>query len=138
MIQPTNPIFLQIKQQFPKSYFELERYLKAAYDDSLAPVSIEFSEEEEVLNIYELLADGTEEKYIFMDRDLYEFFDSYGIKISIFTINLGEKKGLFTWAIDNFPEASSISTGFDLRLHAEYYAFLDAAKMLNLLIENKI
>ena len=138
MTQPINPIFLQIKQQFPKSYFELERYLKAAYDDSLAPVTIEFNNEEEVLNIFELLPDGSEEMYTFIDRDLYEFFDSYGIKISIFTINLGKKKGLFTWAIDNFQEASSISTGFDLRLHAEYYAFLDAAKMLNLLIENKI
>lgn len=136
--QPISPIFLQIKQQFPKSYYELERYLKAAYDDALAPVNVEFNEDEEVLNVYEMLPDGSEEKYIFIDRDLYEFFDSYDIKINIFTINLGEHKGLFTWSIDNFPEASSISTGYKLRIQAEYWAFLDAAKMLDLIIQGKI
>ncbi len=136
--QQINPTFLQIKESYPKSYYEIERYLRASYDDALAPVNVELDAEEDMINVYEMMPDGSEEKYIFLNRDLYEFFDSYGIKISIFTINLGDKKGLFTWSIDNFPDAASMSRGFDSRINAEYWAFLDAAKMLDLLIEGKI
>lgn len=130
--------FKIMQEKYPLAYEELIKFLKEPYNEEGSKnVEVSISEEEGgILEIdYEFY--GEEDLDIWMQRDLYEFFDSYGIRISIFTINHGKEKGLFTFSIDDF-EATNMSLAFKQRMEAEFWAFMDAARILTLIIENKI
>ena len=130
--------FKIMQEKYPLAYEELLKYLKEPYDvEGSTNVQISISEEEGGILEIDYEYDGDEDMDIWLQRDLYEFFDFYGIRISIFTINHGKEKGLFTFSIDDF-EATNMSLAFKQRQEAEFWAFMDAARVLTLIIENKI
>jgi len=130
--------FKIMQEKYPLAYEELLKYLKEPYDvEGSTNVQISISEEEGGILEIDYEYDGDEDMDIWMQRDLYEFFDFYGIRISIFTINHGKEKGLFTFSIDDF-EATNMSLAFKQSQEAEFWAFMDAARVLTLIIENKI
>lgn len=130
--------FKIMQEKYPLAYEELLRFLKEPYDaEGSTNVQINISEEEGGILEIDYEYEGDEDMDIWLQRDLYEFFDSYGVKISIFTINHGNEKGLFTFSIDDF-EATNMSLAFKQRMEAEFWAFMDAARVLTLIIENKI
>lgn len=129
--------FEAINRQYPKAYYEIEKYLKAAYEDEIIPINIIMDDDSDMLYVMTNDGEGEVQEEVLLVRDLFDFFDYYGIKISLFTINHEKKKGLFTYAIDGFP-AYSMELCFSDRAVAESAAFVDASRILELIIEGKL
>lgn len=130
------PIFLRIKQEFPKTYHEIIKYISSAYMEDGDPYTVEIEDDGYVLAVYyKSSQSGEEEKIAILERDLYEMLDSLGIKISVFTINHEDRKGLFTYSIDGF-NAKCMEIAFEERHKIEYVAFIEAFKIIELTINN--